>query len=142
MLQLDGSGMETVTMPYQPSLVPYRINEQASLLAPPLQYIFVSPSSTFLPTLPVPTECLQLLLRSPLDVSNDYTSCEKLALAFFCLPLFKPSQQFISPSLSVPALLPLTRQIALLASGRSTPKSWHALMTTMAHLQAPTRLKR
>ena len=142
MLQLDGSRMETVIMPYQPSLVPYRINEQASLLAPPLQYTFVSPSSKLLPTLPVPTEYLQLLLRFPLDLSNDHTSCEKLALAFFCLPLFKLSQQFISPSLSVPALLPLTRQTALLASGRLTSKSWHALMTTMAHLQAPIHLKR
>lgn len=37
MLRLDGSRMETVIMPYQPSLVPYRINEQLPLLAPLLQ---------------------------------------------------------------------------------------------------------
>ena len=51
MLLLDGSQMETVTIPYQPSLVPYCINKHLFPLDPPLPFIFVSPPSTFLHTL-------------------------------------------------------------------------------------------
>lgn len=91
MLQLDASRMEIVTIPYQPSLVPYRINEYLtypSLLAPPLEYTSVSPSCTSLHTLRLPTECLQSLLPSLLDTFKDNTSCKKLLLAkrFVCHP--------------------------------------------------------
>ena len=76
MLLLDGSQMETVTIPYQPSLVPYCINKQTFPLDPPLPSIFVSPPNTFLHTLPLPTESLQAFLPSLLDIANNYTSCE------------------------------------------------------------------
>ncbi len=85
MLQLDSSPMEAVTVPYQPSLVPYCINKQPSLLAPPLHYILLSPSCTLLHTLPLPTECLQVLLHSPLDIFKNYTSREKLLLVSFVI---------------------------------------------------------
>lgn len=106
-------------------------------------YIFVSPLCTFLHTLPLPSECLQLLLCSSLDIPKSYTAGEIPLCILFCQPLFRQSPQCIPPCLPVSALLLfLPAQKEFLAPSSPTSLSWHVLKTTMAPLLAPTRLKK
>ena len=88
MLRLDGPpnrGCHHLVSAFLSRIVSMN-NPQPSLLAPPLQYIFVSPSYTFLYTLPLSTVYLQHLLPSPLDISQhlyhllSHFSCVRLGL--------------------------------------------------------------